>query len=175
MVIRTLFAAGVLAVSTLASGCGDKAATTASTSTTSSSTPASQATGVSLDGDAPTQISTYAAANGLNDVKFTPEGVGYVIETPGEGAHPTVSDNVTIHYRGYLVDGNEFDSSKGDPVTFPLSALIQAWQVAIPMIGRGGKIKIFAPPATAYGSNPPPGTSITANTVLVFDVELVNF
>ena len=130
---------------------------------------------VSTEGDDRTQIAAFAAANGLDNVQFTPEGVGYVIVNPGDAAHPTVQDAVTIHYKGYLVDGKVFDQTQGQPVTFGLSQLIKAWQVTIPMIGRGGHIKLFAPPAMAYGQSPPPGTGITDKTILVFDVALVDF
>ena len=179
LLMRTLSTAGLLALSIGIFGCGgsETAGSTETAEATEGSTEAAPgaASGLSTEGDAQAQIAAYAAANGIENIQFSPEGVGYVIQAPGEGEHPTVADQVKINYRGYLVDGQEFDSSKGTPVVFPLSNLIQAWQVAIPMIGRGGKIQIFAPPATAYGNNPPPGTSITANSVLVFDVELLDF
>ena len=130
---------------------------------------------VSVAGDAQTQISAFAAANGLEGVQFNNAGVSYLIVDPGTGQHPTVNDAVTIHYKGYLVDGKVFDQTTGEPRTFNLNQLIKAWQVAIPQIGRGGHIKIFAPPAAAYGQNPPPGSGITPESVLVFDVALVDF
>ncbi len=151
------------------------AATEGTNAESASATGFPDATPVSTDGDANTQIAAFAAANGLTNVQFSPEGVGYVIVKPGSQDHPTVSNEVTIHYKGYLVDGKVFDQTKGQPVTFPLTRLVQAWQVAIPMIGRGGEVKILAPPATAYADSPPPGTGITPNTVLVFDVALVDF
>ena len=121
------------------------------------------------------QIAAFVADNNLTDVQTTGSGLVYTILEPGGAERPTVADDITINYRGYLVDGRTFDQTDGTPRTFPLSRLIPAWQEAIPLIGRGGEIQILAPPSTAYGENPPAGTGITANSVLVFDIELVDF
>lgn len=121
------------------------------------------------------QIQAYIDANGITDEQTTSSGLVYVIEEPGGPAHPSVRDDVTIHYVGYLVDGTVFDQTRGASSTFPLSRLIAAWQEALPLIGKGGRIKILAPPSTAYGDSPPRGTPITANSVLVFDIELKDF
>jgi FKBP-type peptidyl-prolyl cis-trans isomerase FkpA len=71
----------------------------------------------------------------------------------GTGKHPSVQDTVTIHYAGTLIDGTEFDSSysRGEPATFPLGALIPAWQMAVPMMGVGDTIEIASPADLAYG------------------------
>ena len=121
------------------------------------------------------QISEFVAANDLPEPTTTASGLAYIVEEPGGAEHPTVQDEITIYYHGYLTSGKTFDRTKSEPRTFPLNALIPAWQEAIPMIGRGGRIKIFAPPSTAYGQNPPPGTGITPQSVLVFDIGLVDF
>ncbi len=121
------------------------------------------------------QIEEYLKANSLSGEQTTSSGLVYLIENPGGDEKPGVKDQITIHYKGYLTDGTVFDQTKGNPRTFGLYQLIAAWQEAIPMIGRGGKIKILAPPSTAYGNNPPPRTGITPSSVLVFDIELVDF
>ena len=121
------------------------------------------------------QIDRYLKAQSIAEEQMSYTGLVYIIEQEGESEKPTIQDEISIHYRGYLVDGTLFDYTTGSPRTFPLSQLIPAWQEAIPLIGKGGKIKILAPPSLAYGSNPPPGTPITAETVLVFDIELVDF
>jgi FKBP-type peptidyl-prolyl cis-trans isomerase len=71
----------------------------------------------------------------------------------GSGPRPTVDDTVTLHYAGTLVDGTEFDSSikRGQPATFPLRALIPAWQLAVPMMAVGDTIEIASPADHAYG------------------------
>jgi len=121
------------------------------------------------------QIEAYLKANALTGEQTTSTGLVYLIEAPGGVEKPTVKDQITIHYKGYLTDGKVFDQTNGSPRTFGLYQLIPAWQEAIPMIGRGGKIKILAPPSTAYGNNPPGRTGITPTSVLVFDIELVDF
>lgn len=91
----------------------------------------------------------------------------------GTGAHPTVQDTVTLHYAGTLVDGTEFDSSyaRGQPATFPLRALIRAWQLAVPQMGVGDTIEIAVPSSMGYGpmgSGPIPG-----GATLLFKIELL--
>ena len=132
-------------------------------------------TAVDVAGDPELQTSSFIVANGLSGEQKTASGLTYVIEAPGGDEKPTVDSDITIYYHGYLVDGKTFDKTKSEPRTFPLSGLIPAWQEAIPLIGRGGKIKILAPPSTAYGNNPPAGTGITNESVLVFDITLVDF
>lgn len=120
------------------------------------------------------QIEAYLQSSGLTDQEATTStGLVYVIEEPGGAEHPTLGDDITIHYKGYTQSGGTFDETDGSPRTFPLRNLIPAWQEGIPLIGRGGKIKLYAPPALAYGPNPPGG--IPPGAVLAFDVELVDF
>ena len=121
------------------------------------------------------QIEAYLEGNSITGEQTTSSGLVYIIEAPGGPEKPSINDRITIHYKGYLTDGTVFDQTKGSPRTFGLNQLIAAWQEAIPMIGRGGKIKLLAPPSTAYGNNPPPGTPISASSVLVVDMELVDF
>lgn len=90
----------------------------------------------------------------------------------GSQTKPAVSDTVTIHYEGKLIDGTVFDSSfeRGEPATFPLSRLIKGWQVAIPQMGVGDTIEIAIPADQAYG---PVGRGpIPGNATLIFKVEL---
>ena len=91
----------------------------------------------------------------------------------GSGARPTVDDTVTLHYVGTLVDGTEFDSSvrRGQPATFPLRALIPAWQAAVPMMAVGDTIEIASPADLAYG---PIGRGpIPGGATLLFRIELL--
>lgn len=95
------------------------------------------------------------------------------IKGNGSGAHPTVADTVTLHYAGTLIDGTEFDSSyaRGEPATFPLGALIQAWQIAVPQMGVGDTIEIASPSDLAYG---PVGKGpIPGGATLLFKIELL--
>jgi FKBP-type peptidyl-prolyl cis-trans isomerase FkpA len=91
----------------------------------------------------------------------------------GSGKHPTLNDTVTLHYAGTLVDGTEFDSSyrRNEPATFPLRALIRAWQMAVPQMGVGDTIEIAAPATLAYG---PIGRGpIPGGATRLFKIELL--
>jgi FKBP-type peptidyl-prolyl cis-trans isomerase len=95
------------------------------------------------------------------------------IKGNGSGKHPTVADNVTLHYAGRLVDGTEFDSSyaRGEPVTFPLGQLIEAWQIAVPLMGVGDTVEIAVPADLGYG---PRGKGpIPGGATLLFKIELL--
>ena len=100
-----------------------------------------------------------------------PSGVYYIIDEPGGAGKPDVNSTVTVTYDGKLLDGHRFDS--GEFYTSKLSLLIQGWQIGIPLIGEGGKIKLFIPSTLAYGNRAQ--GSIPANSVLIFDVSLHYF
>ena len=129
----------------------------------------------STSGTAGEQIQQFLDANGIENEQTTSTGLVYIIEEPGGEEKPSINGNISIYYKGYLVDGTVFDQTRGNAANFGLYQLIPAWQEAIPLIGRGGKIKILAPPAIAYGNNPPRGSGITPSSVLVFDIELLDF
>ena len=103
-----------------------------------------------------------------------PGGLKYRrISGDGTGLKPSVSDTVTVHYAGRLLDGTQFDSSyeRDEPATFPLGRLVKAWQLAIPEMGVGDTIELYAPADLAYG---PAGKGpIPGNATLVFKVELI--
>lgn len=105
----------------------------------------------------------------------TTSGLQYQIVEAGEGEHPKASDRVTVHYRGTLLDGTEFDSSysRGQPATFPLNGVIAGWTEGVQLIKPGGKIKLFIPSELAYGDRGAPPT-IKPGATLVFDVELIS-
>ncbi len=91
----------------------------------------------------------------------------------GTGPAPTVRDIVQVHYTGKLTNGEVFDSSEdGDPVTFPLSRLIRAWQVAIPYMGVGDRIEIIVPADMGYG--PRGAGPIPPAATLFFEIELID-
>lgn len=121
-------------------------------------------------------ILQYAIDNVL-DVQSSPSGIYYVMEKQGDGgAHPDVNSNITAHYHGTLLDGTIFDSSvdRGQPFTFQLGKVIKGWQEAIPMLTKGGKGKFIIPSGLAYGAQGA-GQKIGPNSVLVFDIELIDF
>jgi FKBP-type peptidyl-prolyl cis-trans isomerase FkpA/FKBP-type peptidyl-prolyl cis-trans isomerase FklB len=109
-------------------------------------------------------------------VKTTESGLQYKIDEEGDAKaeSPKPDSLVTVHYKGTLIDGKEFDSSysRGQPANFPLGGVIPGWQEALKMMKKGAKWKIYVPPELAYGDRARPG--IPANSVLVFDVNLLD-
>jgi FKBP-type peptidyl-prolyl cis-trans isomerase len=123
----------------------------------------------------PANIQKYIADNKLTGYKSTPDGIWYKISAPGSAAHPKVENKVKVHYKGTLLDGSEFDSSysRGEPAEFPLGGVIQGWQKAIPLLGKGGKGTFIIPSGLAYGEQSP-SPAIPPNSTLVFEVELLD-
>ncbi|MDT8421618.1 MAG: FKBP-type peptidyl-prolyl cis-trans isomerase [Desulfuromonadales bacterium] len=107
-------------------------------------------------------------------VVTTESGLQYKIIEEGTGPKPSVVDKVTVHYKGTLVDGTEFDSSerRGMPATFPVGGVIPGWTEALQLMNEGAKWQLFIPSALAYGERGA-GPVIEPNSVLIFDVELV--
>jgi FKBP-type peptidyl-prolyl cis-trans isomerase len=120
--------------------------------------------------------SAFLAQNGaIAGVVTTASGLQYTIVQPGDGkgAAPTAGDRVTVHYRGRLLDGTEFDSSDrhGESATFGLDGVVKGWREALLLMKPGAQWRIFIPPELAYGTHSPP--AIPPDSLLVFDVELV--
>ncbi|MBO9660908.1 MAG: FKBP-type peptidyl-prolyl cis-trans isomerase [Chitinophagaceae bacterium] len=112
------------------------------------------------------KMQSYITANGITATKHS-SGMYYQIIEPGTGARPSLSSSVKANYTGKFTDNTSFD---GGVATFPLGGVIQGWQIGIPLIQQGGKIKLIIPPYLAYGCSPYMG--IPGNSVLIFDVEL---
>ncbi len=107
-------------------------------------------------------------------VVTTPSGLQYKVITAGSGQTPKASDTVTVHYRGTLTDGTEFDSShkRGEPATFPVSGVIKGWTEVLQLMKVGSKYHVFIPSELAYGERGA-GNVIGPNAVLIFEVELL--
>jgi FKBP-type peptidyl-prolyl cis-trans isomerase FklB len=108
------------------------------------------------------------------DVVTLPSGLQYKILKQGDGNKPTLEDKVVCHYRGTLLDGNEFDSSykRNQPPTLPVKGLIKGWSEALQLMPVGSKWQLFIPPHLAYGDRVVGG--IGPNAMLVFEVELIS-
>ncbi len=122
-------------------------------------------------------ILQYLIDNDMADAQSTASGIYYKIETPGTGdASPDGGSFITAHYTGKLLDGTVFDSSveRGEPLKFPLGQVIPGWQESIPMLKKGGKGKFIIPSKMAYGPRGA-GQTIGPNSVLMFEVELIDF
>lgn len=107
-------------------------------------------------------------------VTTTASGLQYEVLTQGAGAKPRPNDVVKVHYHGTLIDGSVFDSSvqRGEPAVFQLDQVIPGWTEALQLMPVGSKYRLTLPPALAYGEQG--AGPIPANSVLVFEVELLN-
>lgn len=108
-------------------------------------------------------------------VVVTESGLQYKVIEEGEGDSPGVNDVATVHYRGTLIDGKQFDSSydRGQPATFPVGGVIAGWTEALQLMKPGAKWQLFIPSDLAYGPRGA-GQDIGPNAVLLFDVELIS-
>jgi len=104
-----------------------------------------------------------------------PSGLQYKILKKGSGKKPKLTDTVTTHYRGTLIDGTEFDSSyrRNQPVSFPVNGVIAGWTEALQLMEEGAKWQLFIPPHLAYGERGT-GPRIGPNATLIFEVELIS-
>jgi len=116
----------------------------------------------------------FLAANAKKDGVVTlPSGLQYKVIEEGSGPKPTAEDRVTVHYRGTLVDGTEFDStySRNQPATFPLKSVITGWAEGVQLMPEGSRYEFFIPAKLGYGAG---GTGkIGPNSALIFEVELL--
>jgi FKBP-type peptidyl-prolyl cis-trans isomerase len=106
-------------------------------------------------------------------VKVTDSGLQYKVIEMGDGPKPTATDRVTVHYRGSLLDGKEFDSSysRNQPATFQLNQVIPAWTEGLQLMPVGSKFMFYVPPDLGYGASG--GGPIGPNATLIFEVELL--
>ncbi|ADO71906.1 FKBP-type peptidyl-prolyl cis-trans isomerase [Stigmatella aurantiaca] len=104
-----------------------------------------------------------------------PSGVVYKELKAGTGPSPKAADTVSVHYRGTLTNGEEFDSSikRNQPAEFPLNGVIKCWTEGVQKMKVGTKAKLTCPAKTAYAERPPTGSKIPPNAVLEFEVELL--
>ncbi|HSK11669.1 MAG TPA: FKBP-type peptidyl-prolyl cis-trans isomerase [Phnomibacter sp.] len=122
-------------------------------------------------------LETFNASIGLNATRHS-TGFYYQILVPGSTNKPVQTSQVFVKYKGTFLDGEVFDQQSNPGLTgFLLANLIDGWKLAIPLIGKGGKIHISVPSALAYGcQGESRGTvAIPPNTPLYFEIELVDF
>jgi len=106
-------------------------------------------------------------------VVTTESGLQYKVLEMGTGAKPSETDKVTVHYRGTLINGEEFDSSynRGEAISLSLTSVIKGWTEALQLMPVGSKWELFIPSNLAYGDGPRgPGGP---NSTLLFEVELL--
>lgn len=129
-----------------------------------------------LEGENKAAAEKFFAENGKKEgVVTTESGLQYkVVSASGQDKKPTVEDTVVVHYRGTLLNGEEFDSSysRNQPATFGLSHVIPGWTEALQLMNVGDKFEVYIPSELAYGAGGA-GAKIGPNAALVFEVELL--
>jgi len=108
-----------------------------------------------------------------NGVVVLPSGLQYSISKPGTGRRPGLEDTVSVHYRGTLIDGTEFESSakRETPPTFPVDGVIRGWTEALQRMKEGARWRLFVPPELAYGDKR--AGPVEPNSTLIFEMELL--
>lgn len=118
----------------------------------------------------------FLAENGKREgVTTTASGLQYEVVKKADGPKPAATDTVTVHYRGTLLNGKEFDSSysRNEPTSFPLNGVIPGWTEGLQLMNVGSKFKFFIPSKLAYAERGA-GADIGPNSTLVFEVELLS-
>ena len=173
MTSRPIAAAALALTAVLAlSACGSAASSGGSSSASgTSATYVTGTAGVTVTGALGSKPTVTLGADTKNTTSLTVQDL-----VEGTGAPVKAGDSVTAQYVGIGANtGKEFDSSwsRGTPAQFSLAQVIQGWQDGIPGMKMGGRRLLVIPGAQAYGANPPSGTSIQKDEVLVFVVDLV--
>src|SRR5258708_6281074 len=114
-------------------------------------------------------IMNYAATNGISATAHS-SGLYYQVINPGSGPRHGGNSTVSVRYTGKLLDGTVFDSQTGTPVSFPLGNVIMGWQYGLPLIQKGGMIKLIVPSSLGYGCTG--FGTVPPNTILYFEIEL---
>jgi FKBP-type peptidyl-prolyl cis-trans isomerase FkpA len=124
------------------------------------------------DENADEQIAEFIQNNNISATKHS-SGLYYQIIKPGSGSftYPS-STKITIKYEGRLLNGTVIDNGNGVENTFQLAQLIEGWRIGIPLIQKGGEIRLIIPSNLAYGSQAT--GPVPANSVLDFTIQLIN-
>ena len=120
-------------------------------------------------------ILDYIQENSINAVQIEDTGIYYSISQQGSGPTPEFASSVFTDYRGYLLDGTEFDTSEGRGVfnfVIGAGAVIQGWERGFQEFNKGTAATLFIPSKFGYGSRRQ--GSIPPNSVLIFDVNVID-
>jgi FKBP-type peptidyl-prolyl cis-trans isomerase FkpA len=109
------------------------------------------------------------------EFQTTDSGLKYRILRKSDGKKPARASTVKVHYKGWLDDGKEFDSSykRNEPIEFPLNQVIPGWTEGMQLVGKGGMIELEIPSKLGYGAQGAGGV-IPPNATLHFIVELID-
>lgn len=110
-----------------------------------------------------------------SSIMTTESGLSYKIENPGTEPKVGENCNVEVIYTGRHINGEQFDSSNGKPVSFNVNGVIPGFREGLQLLGKGGKATIYIPGNIAYGKNGAPNGGIGPDETLVFEIEVVDF
>lgn len=120
-------------------------------------------------------VKAYLDSSGINATQHC-SGLYYAIDAPGAGDSVTACSAISVRYKGNLTNGAAFDSSTTSSQYFPLGNTIRGWINGVPLIRKGGTIRLYIPPTLGYGSTPRTDMNgnvvIPANSILIFEVKL---
>ena len=116
-----------------------------------------------------------AENTGREGVIILPSGLQYQVLREGNGPKPELTDRVSVHYIGSLLDGTEFNNSysSGTPIIFAVNRVVAGWTEVLQLMGVGAKWKVWLPPELGYGTAGR-GTQIAPNATLEFEIELLS-
>ncbi len=118
-------------------------------------------------------VEQYLSSNNITGATKSDDGFYYKILEAGSGAAPNLCSSVSIFYTGSLTNGTIFDGTSTVPANFTLNQLISGWQLGVPLVKKGGRLMLYLPPSLGYGSRS--AGPIPPNSVLIFDIKLVDF
>jgi FKBP-type peptidyl-prolyl cis-trans isomerase FklB len=123
-----------------------------------------------------TGVAFLAANKNKPGIITLPSGLQYQVVRQGNGPKPKLTDTVTVHYTGSLIDGKVFESSvdRGVPAKFTVGGVIAGWSEALQLMPVGSRWKLFIPAELGYGNYSPPGSNIPPGATLIFDLELLS-
>jgi FKBP-type peptidyl-prolyl cis-trans isomerase FkpA len=122
-----------------------------------------------------TDLENYLFGNGITTAVKHPTGFYYEVLSQGTGAKPELCSVVNVGYTGKLTNGNAFDQQQS--ISFRLGSLIEGWRKGLPLIQKGGHIKLYLPPSLGYGAvDVKDGNNVVvpANSILIFDINLID-
>lgn len=119
-------------------------------------------------------IIEYAADNNMNAIR-TRSGVYIVNHEEGAGDSIKWGDPITVHYRGYFLDGQDFDSSikRGKPISFRVGSMVAGWNEALPFLKVGSKATFLLPSHMGYGKRGFAGY-VEPDKIILFDIEVLS-
>ena len=128
----------------------------------------------SLEQKEENSIIDFAADNNLEAIR-TRSGIYITKHRVGAGDSVKWGDPITVHYKGYFMDGQEFDSSinRGEPISFRVGSMVAGWNEALPFLNIGSKATFIIPSHMGYGKRGFPDF-VGPDKILLFDIEILD-